>query len=361
MNYLDDESIEIHSNRRESEKRKRLGLSYLADFILVCIALLVFALFHHALPAKDATLGKPLPKPSPTISFESITSPTPVPTQSAAENNGESIPSESLAASETPIVYEGQFGEKFHDKFTDGEPIITENSYMGKNVSYTIDAVKYAGSTKYYFVDIYVRDVKYLRTAFAKGEFVQGRNDYIENVASDNNALIAINGDQVGGHSQGEVVRNGLLYRDKPWQDVCVLFLDGTMETYEASEFDMDEMAERGLWQVWGFGPMLLTDGKAMTKFNTKLNPPNPRTAIGYFEPGHYCFLMLEGRTDDTDGMKMSELSALMESFGCKAAYNLDGGATSSIAKDGELISYKANGGRGVTDIIYITDYVEEE
>ncbi len=33
-----------------------------------------------------------------------------------------------------------------------------------------------------------------------------------------------------------------------------------------------------------------------MTEFNSTLGKANPRTAVGNYEPGHYCFLVVDGR-----------------------------------------------------------------
>lgn len=114
----------------------------------------------------------------------------------------------------------------------------------------------------------------------------------------------------------------------------------------------------RGLRDAWSFGPALLdVDGRAKTEFDTTVAEANPRTAVGYYEPGHYCFLAVNGRgAEDSAGMTMAELAALFESLGCKAAYNMDGGQSSVMAWDEGRVTVNtpASGGRPVSDIIYI-------
>jgi exopolysaccharide biosynthesis protein len=57
------------------------------------------------------------------------------------------------------------------------------------------------------------------------------------------------------------------------------------------------EIESGKVWQIFYFGPMLLDEeGHAMKKFNSDVNPVNPRSVIGYYEPGHYCFLVVDGR-----------------------------------------------------------------
>ncbi len=151
------------------------------------------------------------------------------------------------------------------------------------------------------------------------------------------------------------MVRNGVLYRQTPFDDVCVINNDGSMQTFTADEFDIEDITQNGAWQVWSFGPMLLRDGVAMDEFNSSVNPTNPRTAIGYVEPGHYMFVVVDGRQDGySEGMTLQELSSLMESLGCVEAYNLDGGQTTSMVFNGEEINSPYEGGRDLSDIVYI-------
>ena len=114
------------------------------------------------------------------------------------------------------------------------------------------------------------------------------------------------------------VIRNGELYRDTLYQDVCVLYRDGVMETYTAEEFDCAAAMERGAWQAWSFGPMLLdSEGKAMSLFNSVVVNHNPRCGVGYYEPGHYCFVIVEGRNDYSRGATLAEFSYIFEQLGC--------------------------------------------
>ena len=126
------------------------------------------------------------------------------------------------------------------------------------------------------------------------------------------------------------------------------------------NEFNMDDAVRDGAYQAWGFGPMLLKDGQPMTEFDCSINSRNPRSVLGYYEPGHYCFVAVSGRRGDPPvgegrGMTTAELSKLMYDLGCKEAYNMDGGATSMLFFDGKLVNVPAGGeGRKCSDMIYI-------
>jgi len=144
-----------------------------------------------------------------------------------------------------------------------------------------------------------VADIKYFKSAFAKDPDVMGAAELTDKVAEENDAILAINGDHCV-NNPGTVVRNGQMYREETASaDVLVMNYDGSMQTFSPDEFDVEKIKLEGVYQVWSFGPMLLQDGQPMTKFNTTVARSNPRTAVGYYEPGHYCFVVVGGRHED--------------------------------------------------------------
>lgn len=83
----------------------------------------------------------------------------------------------------------------------------------------------------------------------------------------------------------------------------------------------------------------------------------NPRTAIGMISPLHYIVIVSEGRTDDSVGLTLYQLAGIFKQEGCTVAYNLDGGGSSTLYFNGEVIN-TTTGGRGesereVSDIVY--------
>jgi exopolysaccharide biosynthesis protein len=137
---------------------------------------------------------------------------------------------------------------------------------------------------------------------------------------------------------------------------VLVMNNDGTMAAFSPNAFDINSIKTNGAWQVWNFGPNLLdADGQALSSFDyPDIGGANPRTAIGYYEPGHYCFVLVDGRSATSNGLKLPDLAQLMNSLGCKLAYNLDGGRTSVMAFMGKVINQPYEGGRSTSDTVYI-------
>ncbi len=238
--------------------------------------------------------------------------------------------------------------------------VITADSYTSPDVSITVsENTLRDGAVTYYLADIWVRDITSLRTAFAGDTFGSGYREEISDMAAAHGALIAVNGDYYGNTTEGVVIRNGVIYRANPTDcDVCVLFYDGSMRVMAGADFSADEAVADGAWQAWTFGPALLdADGSALTAFSStrRIASANPRTAIGYYEPGHYCLVVVDGRGDSA-GISLADLSALFEEMGCRAAYNLDGGNSSVMVWNGSVINDPSGGGRASSDALMIVE-----
>ena len=160
------------------------------------------------------------------------------------------------------------------------------------------------------------------------------------------------------------VVPAGMIYRANPTDcDVCVLYYDGTMKVMSGDSFDLEEAIEDGAWQAWTFGPALLdTGGQPIASFSStkRIISANPRTAIGYYEPGHYCLVVVDGRGESA-GISLPRLSQLFYDLGCTAAYNLDGGNSSIMVGGDEVINNPSGGGRESSDALLIAEVRDYE
>lgn len=332
------------------EKKKRLmpiPKLVLIDILTFAVAINVFALFHHVLPKKYDIDESKLVNTRPTTEYSSIS-------DTSVDNSSENSSSKNESVSSSSI---GDFSSKFADMFTDGDVVSTDTIYQSEDVSITVSTYTQS-DVVYYIEDIYISNIENLRTAFAGGSYAKSVTDWPIDMAKENNAIAAINGDYYGIHDSGIVIRNGLVYRDVSdnTNDVCVLYWNGEMKVFSASEFDVDQAIDDGAYQAWSFGPNLLDENsEAIIKFSSSVSKSNPRTAIGYYEPGHYCFISVDGRGEnDSEGLTLAELSKLCEDLGLAAAYNLDGGKSSAMTFGDSLVNSPCGGGREDTDIIYI-------
>ena len=369
-------------------KKRSVLRNVLIDLACTAVALTVFALFHHVLPRQQESLGIVISNPYATKTGEpsaSLSLPegavlvasagaSDVPILSArggrqqsggrggqtvsGSKGGSALTEEDEAVQEetdqTPI------SEKFSDKYTD-TVTVTENSYQSPNVSITVTR-ETEGRATYYLADIYVRDITCFQSALAQNTYGTGFRDSIEDMALLSSALVAVNGDYYGNTREGVVIRNGVIYRaNRTDCDVCVLYYNGVMKVMPGSSFSVEEAIADGAWQAWTFGPALLdTDGSVLTDFasTSRIISANPRTAIGYYEPGHYCLVVVDGRGESA-GITLPDLSELFYNLGCTAAYNLDGGNSSVMVWQNAVINDPSGGGRESSDALLIAEVKE--
>ena len=271
--------------------------------------------------------------------------------------------SEAPAVSEAPVDNRTEWQKKFAEHFTD-EIIVTENSYSSPNISVELQthSVDIDGRTSVYHVaDIYVASLDNLRTYTAHGGNAYMDAQNIMDMDADVNPTLAISGDYVTLQYGGFLMRNGeLLNSEYTYCDICVLYSDGRMVTYPQDGYNIDEILANDPLQIWNFGPALLdADGHVKDSYNVSMTVsyPNPRSAIGYYEPGHYCFVVVDGRQDGYSyGLRIPELAAIFEELGCTEAYNLDGGGSAVMVFNHEKYSRQSNGGRDLGDIIYVAE-----
>lgn len=241
--------------------------------------------------------------------------------------------------------------------------IITDTSYTDANISITLTQYR-EYDTDIYVADIELSDPSYLQTALAQNIYGRNITAKTSETASQNQAILAINGDYYGAQEKGYVLRNGVLYRNtaRSDQEDLVIYQDGSFEVIKESEVSAEELLSRGAEQILSFGPALLTNGTLQVTEGQevgKAKASNPRTAIGILGEGHYVFVVSDGRTRESEGLSLYELAEFMQGLGVTCAYNLDGGGSSAMYFNGEIVNNPTTDGRNikersVSDIVYI-------
>ena len=207
-------------------------------------------------------------------------------------------------------------------------------------------------------------------TAFADGK-ISGRADTSE-TAKSVGAGFAVNGDFCGYRQTGIIIREGKLYRNEKadgW-DLCCMDKNGDLITSKNNEEDGAALLNDGVLQSWCFGPTLVKDHKALS--NDEFCTPDlskkdwareSRTAIGQIDTLHYIIIVADSKRVSNElggwttlgGMNFDELAAVFEALGCKTAYNLDGGGSTALYLNGEIVNKPCMGTeKQISDIIYI-------
>lgn len=320
-------------------KKKHLPIWSLVicDVLLIAATLIIYALFHHVIPAYF---------------------------NMSSETEAHVIAIDSTSDAVSDITAEDEYAslkDKFADSFSE-ETVSSENFYSSPGIRIELSEHDEDGQ-RWYVADIIVADIASIQSG-TPGETYSTAAEDILNIAKEHNALAAINGDYASFSSGGTIIRNGVIRKEKAnTADSFVLYRDGSVRCFYGSSVNAEECINDGAWQAWSFGPILLDEnGSPRSEFSERYNSiqrKNPRTAIGYYEPGHYCFVVVDGRQDGARGMTLPELAQLMSSLGCSAAYNFDGGQSSQITFGKRLVNKPTGNGRVINDIVFVTENTE--
>ena len=256
-------------------------------------------------------------------------------------------------------VSSGLCAERLFDRFSyTGVQNDGGGNYRSENVAVYTSSGRFQTSN-YTISEIYLQDISSFVTAFAGEKYGGGTSVVQKMFDAVPDAVVAINGDFYSLHDYGPLVRNGVTYRsriNRTW-DIGLLLSSGELMTYDYRTLTDEALAGMTVYQSWVFGPALLdAEGHAKKKFRSALQETNPRSVLGYYEPGHYAFLAVDGRTKKSKGLTMQELSQLCEELGFTKAYNLDGGQPSVLLAENGPLNNPVRNGRPISDILAIRD-----
>ncbi|EFU62799.1 MULTISPECIES: phosphodiester glycosidase family protein [Streptococcus] len=242
---------------------------------------------------------------------------------------------------------------------------VTDTSYSDGNISVNLTE-KTVNETQVYVADITLSSSDYLKTALAQNSYGTNVTAKTSVTATENNAILAVNGDYYGANSSGYVIRNGVVYRDSVREDASngdlAIYKDGSFKIIYEDQVSADQLVQDGVVNLLAFGPSLVENGEISVDTNTEVGQAmssNPRTAIGIIDENHYIIIVSDGRTSESKGLSLYQMAEVMKSYGVKTAYNLDGGGSSTLYFNGQVINKPTTGGskiseRAVSDIVYI-------
>lgn len=243
-----------------------------------------------------------------------------------------------IKPNEEEIEYENEYEKQLLGKNLDKE----ENNIYDEGENYRIIKIEGSGYSGY-LAAIY--DPSKVRVATSK--YIGSAGQYLTEISKQNNAVLAING---GGFldenskgngstplgivmSKGKVIANngntvggGFIGFDK--DNKLVL---GKMSLTKAQSI--------GIRDAVTFAPFLIVNGEsAKIKGNGGWGTA-PRTVIGQRQDGIVLFLVLDGRRLTMPGASIKDLIEIMQNYGAYNAANLDGGTSSAMTYNHELIN----------------------
>lgn len=96
---------------------------------------------------------------------------------------------------------------------------------------------------------------------------------------------------------------------------------------------------------ILGAGPLLVKDGKVVVDAASEQFGPDvakgraPRTAVGITKEGHVLLVAVDGRQAHSVGYTLEELASFMLSLGAVDAMNFDGGGSTEMIVDGDIVN----------------------
>ena len=204
------------------------------------------------------------------------------------------------------------------------------------------------GSLRGYLVVVYDASRITVGTTKHLGSYGQ----YVKDMAKEQGAVVAINasgfhdkdGHGSGGQPHGYVISNGKLI----WEEKAYGSMIGFDENnvLVIGKMSAETALSKGIRDAVTFRPVLIVNGKPSSVYGNGGWGRANRTVIGQRKDGIVLMLVMDGRDYATGvpGASMSDLIDIMLRYGAYNAANLDGGTSSNLVINGELINKVMNG-----------------
>ena len=199
------------------------------------------------------------------------------------------------------------------------------------------------------------------KISIATTAYLGKRGQDILTVASRENAIIAMNAggfydpdwNSNGAIPHGTVFSNGSVVWDYEDARMGGGFIGFTNENkLVLGNMSKSQAIATGYRDAVEFGPYLIVNGKRSFIRGNGGWGIAPRTAIGQRRDGIVLMLVINGRLATSLGADMVDLTDIMERYGAYNAANLDGGSSSELVINGQIINTPVAGGRyGLRDM----------
>ena len=242
--------------------------------------------------------------------------------------------------------------------------VSTATAYEDDTKSISIETYD-RNNTQIYVATVKIKGNASIKTALADETYGRNVTAKTSTTAKSVNAVLAINGDYYGARDAGYVVRNGQLLRSQSQsadQEDLVIYKDGSFGIIKEGDITAQQLVDNGAMQVLSFGPALIENGQIAVDSSDEVGKAmasNPRTAIGIIDENTYVFVVSDGRTSESKGLSLKQLADFMKELNVTTAYNLDGGGSSTMYFNGQIINKPTTNGRNieereVSDIVYL-------
>jgi exopolysaccharide biosynthesis protein len=241
----------------------------------------------------------------------------------------------------------------------DNTPIKFQNTHDS-----SIEREDISDARKFKGYMLIVHDPTRVKVGISKKLGVEG--ELTSQIARDNGAVAAINGGGfkdteftgTGGKPVGIIISNGkIVYNDlqngNSKVDVIAITKSGALLV---GQHTLNELKKLDTTEAISFGPALVVNGRGTIKSGDGGWGIAPRTAIGQRKDGAILLLVIDGRQTQSVGATLKDVQNIMLQYGAVNATNLDGGSSSTMYYEGDVINNPCDplGERSVPSAIYI-------
>jgi len=193
------------------------------------------------------------------------------------------------------------------------------------------------------------------KVKIATSAYIGTKGQMLTTMAKNNNAAVAMNAsgfidpnyNSNGGIPHGLVIKDGKLVSNEQR-----IGINGGLIGFNKdnklilSRMTAEEAIKEGIRDAVDFGPFLIVNGKpSFIKGNGGWGTA-PRSAIAQRKDGIVLFLVMDGRdyAHGISGSDMVDLTEILLNYGAYNAANLDGGTSSGLVINNELVNKPVNG-----------------
>ncbi|BAU27790.1 exopolysaccharide biosynthesis protein [Aneurinibacillus soli] len=168
----------------------------------------------------------------------------------------------------------------------------------------------------------------------------------VSEMVRDNSAVAGVNGGSfqdvgwhgTGGDPLGTTIHGGKYYATSENSNVIGITSNGSLIS---GKYSVKELQDMGVKEALSFGPILVKDGQGLVRGNGGWGNA-PRTAIGQKADGTIIFIVTDGRFihgTQNLGATLHDIQDLMLKYGAVTAVNLDGGSSTTMVYNGNLVN----------------------
>lgn len=213
------------------------------------------------------------------------------------------------------------------------------------------------------FAETKVMDPTQFRRYLSGGQFGSGKLTLTSEMSRSVNAVVGCSADFYAYRYEGVAVVDGVVEKCRNGvKDTCFVDYNGDLILVQdrlfASKEELQEFVDENNIQFsLSFGPVLVKDGEFCCPKEYRLGEVYynyPRAAICQMDRLHYLYIASNKESVAPNMLPMMQFAQRVAETGCRQAYAVDGGQTTTVVMNNEVRNHVNYGSeRPISDIIY--------